>query len=881
MPFREHDLEIAAGADRAPPPRVPAWVWALVSFLVGLSLTFWLTQNERHRVAIVEQQALANETSYIADAIGLELLHCGQILRGFQSILLASDGMTPEEYALAYEHLQVDLASRVSLRALAYAERRQTPAGVSYITTMFAPLPGNEGILGLDVGTQPANMAAIRRSRDTNDVAMSAPFHLRQSGPGDNTKDGFIVRLPDYAHGVVLNSVEARRASIIGSIGASFRLSDLVASTLNHAPAGIADLSIQDMSSGVPVLLHSQQFAEPARESSFSVPLEFGGRIWNIVAHARLQEDGMKSWMLVLWVGTAMSLLVAALTWSLVDTRERAVRLGNSMSAKFRTSEVRFRMLNELLPCLVLLARKDNGEIIYRNAAARHKLGPGLKDESLSPTLIEAISAYADLEEGDARCSVDLQMQDADAEPFWANTWVSSFEMDEIPMWLLVASDITEQRLLTERLSYQASHDSLTKLFNRREFEDRTQFLMGHPEGQNSALLFIDLDQFKVINDTSGHRAGDELLVQLAALMRQKLRPNDVVGRLGGDEFGVLLAGVPTVDAAMLAAERLRRNIEAFIFSWEQRTYTISASLGVVRLVDAASMKELFAHADAACYLAKEGGRNRIHVYAQDDSAITGRIGEMEWASRIRDAVRDDRLLLDYQELHYLKSQHEADVHVELLLRLRSEDGDVVFPGAFLPAAERYGLMPLIDQWVVETALNNIDRIHPQGTRLATCSINLSAASLEDTGLFERIQHLIELHKIDPSRLMFEITETMAMRNFAASSELVARLRALGCRVALDDFGVGMSSFGYLKNLELDVVKIDGSFIQALASDAMSQSIVKAIVEIGHQQGLLVVAEWVSSAAILDAVIAMKVDFAQGFALHRPERAMFQRHDLH
>ena len=359
--------------------------------------------------------------------------------------------------------------------------------------------------------------------------------------------------------------------------------------------------------------------------------------------------------------------------------------------------------------------------------------------------------------------------------------------------------------------------------------------------------------------------------------MREKLRPGDVLGRLGGDEFGVLLRGAPTVDAALMAAERLRTSIEGFIFSWEQRTYTISASIGVVMLAHATTLRELFAHADAACYMAKDGGRNRVHVYAEDDTAISSRLGEMEWANRIREALRDGRLLMDYQELHPLQPGHAGGAHVELLLRLRGEDGGVVPPGAFLPAAERYGLMPLIDRWVVETALGNLDRIHPHGTRLATCAINLSGASLEDEGLIARIEHLIALYGIEARRLVFEITETVAVRNFIASSALIARLRALGCRVALDDFGAGMSSFGYLKNLELDMLKIDGSFVQNLASDRMSQSIVKAVTEIGHQQGMVVVAEWVSSQEMLDILAPMNVDYAQGFALHKPERAVFQR----
>jgi EAL domain-containing protein (putative c-di-GMP-specific phosphodiesterase class I) len=303
----------------------------------------------------------------------------------------------------------------------------------------------------------------------------------------------------------------------------------------------------------------------------------------------------------------------------------------------------------------------------------------------------------------------------------------------------------------------------------------------------------------------------------------------------------------------------------------------ISASIGAVMLLGTSTLKELFAHADAACYLAKEAGRNRVHFHSEDDAAVTRRLTEMEWANRIRDAVRDRRLLLDYQELHALQPGAVPGVHVELLLRLRGEDGREVLPGAFLPAAERYGLMPLLDRWVVQHALANIDHLHPVGSELKSCAINLSGSSLEDADFVEFVAGLLGACAVDPGRVMFEITETVAMRNFAASSELVSRLRALGCKVALDDFGAGMSSFGYLKNLELDMVKIDGSFVQGLEHDRMSQSIVRAVTEIGHQQGLAVVAEWVSSQAMLGILCAMGIDYAQGFALHRPERVLFQR----
>lgn len=880
MQLDSHDTPASMTAGQAPRRRVPAWVWALVTLLLGACLSLWLAREEWRRSERDASHVFMLETENVAAAIRGQLDQCAHLIRTFQSIFLASENVSQDEYALAYQNMQSNSVARISLQALAYAERRRMQDGDHFITTMFAPQAGNESIRELDVNSQPMNMRALLRSRDTGQVAMSEPFHLRQSGDGPDRGDGFILRLPVYAPGKIPATLEERRASIIGSIGASFRISELITQGIPGDPALLADLTVEDVSGGEPRRLYERQFGARGDQPPHRVELHFGDRTWRVVAHAKKGAAGQAGGMLVLWVGMLISALLAALTWSLVSTRERAIALGTSMSQRFRASEERFRKLNELLPCLVLLVRKEDGSIVYRNAAARAKLSAG--DDSANVTALfdaESIARLCDAEDND-QGAVDVQMCDADGGQFWASAWVSSIELDGVQMCLLVASDISEQRLLTERLSYQASHDSLTRLFNRREFEARAQLLLARSGHRDGALLFIDLDQFKLINDTSGHRAGDELLVQLALVMRERLRPEDVLGRLGGDEFGVLLPGISATDVVQ-AAERLRRCIEGFIFTWEQRSYTISASIGVVMLANALSLKELFAHADAACYLAKEAGRNRVHVYSENDTAITSRLGEMEWANRIRDALRDGRLLLDYQELRPLQPDAGAGVHIELLLRLRGEDGGEVLPGAFLPAAERYGLMPLIDRWVVDTVLGNFNRLHPAGDRLSTCAINLSGASLEDAGLLERIEHLLALYRVDPRRLVFEITETMAMRNFAASSALIARLRSLGCQVALDDFGAGMSSFGYLKNLELDMLKIDGSFVQNMASDRMSRSIIRAVTDIGHQQGLTVVAEWVSSTEMLDILASMDVDYAQGFALHRPERVVFQREGLH
>jgi diguanylate cyclase (GGDEF)-like protein len=863
------------GTDRTPRGFNP-WVAAALAFLLGMAITLWLARAEEQRAEVERHRAFADAARDSVASIRAQLSDCERLIRTFQSVFLASDEITEDEFHRVYENLHTDRA-RINLQALALAERRSVNGQERFITTMFVPEHGNAALRGLDVIDQPANLRSLHESRDTNLVSMSAPFLLRQSVGTGAAVDGFTLRLPVYAAGTVPLTVAARRRLMAGSLGASFRIRNLIDGVMPRAAGLVAEVAVDDVTEGTPSRLYERRLGPADSSRPQRHEIRFGGRIWRVEVRSAAPPPAKAWWASTFWFGAFASVLLAALSWSLMSTRERAITLGRAMSERFRASEERFRKLTELLPSLVAVARREDGELVYQNAAARDRLGHSEDGQRHLADLFgaDALALIFDNPEGTTRAA-DVEMIDLASESFWASVCVSAIEIDRVPMWLIVASDISEQRLLTERLSYQASHDSLTRLLNRREFEARIGKALA-AGSQAGALLFIDLDQFKLINDTSGHGAGDELLVQLAAMMRENLRPNDILGRLGGDEFGVLLSGVANVEAASHAAERLRRSLEGYVFSWEQRTYTTSASIGAVMLSRASTLKELFAHADAACYLAKEGGRNRVHFYSEDDAAITTRLSEMEWASRIADALREGRMLLDYQEVHAVVPQPDQKPHVELLLRLRAEDGREVMPGAFLPAAERYGLMPAIDRWVVETALTHLDQLHPSGGQLASCAINLSSASLEDASIFQLIEELIGSEAIDPGRLVFEITETVAMRDFASSSALISRLRELGCRVALDDFGAGMSSFGYMKNLALDIVKIDGSFVQELATDRMSQSIVRAVTEIGHQQGLQVVAEWVSSMEMMALLAQMGVDYAQGFALHKPERVLFQR----
>jgi diguanylate cyclase (GGDEF)-like protein len=472
-----------------------------------------------------------------------------------------------------------------------------------------------------------------------------------------------------------------------------------------------------------------------------------------------------------------------------------------------------------------------------------------------------------------------VELAGADGRRFWATLSLSRIDLEGEPHVLAVASDITELRALTEQLRHQATHDSLTGLANRFAFEQRLDAVLAGPgRHDDCALLYIDLDQFKLINDTSGHYAGDQLLSHLAQQLRGTVEPGEMLARLGGDEFGMLLDGGGEVRARRVA-ERVRLAIDGFVFVWEGRTYSITASIGVALVGRSGlSKRELLAMADTACYLAKERGRNRSHVFVDTDDDASQRRSEMEWVNRVRWAMAEGRLGLDFQELVPLRPGPRDDegAHFELLLRLRDEDGRNVPPGAFIPAAERYGLMPALDRWVVATALEHFDKLHPTG-KVALCAINLSGATVDDEDFAAFVLDALARHKVPAHKVCFEITETAAVGNMARVVKFIERLRAVGCRFALDDFGAGMSSFGYLKNLPVDMIKIDGSFIRELESDPMSFSIVRAVTQIGQQIGLKVIAEWVGSDATCELLRLLGVNYAQGYFLHEPEPTVFSR----
>ena len=438
---------------------------------------------------------------------------------------------------------------------------------------------------------------------------------------------------------------------------------------------------------------------------------------------------------------------------------------------------------------------------------------------------------------------------------------------------VMVFYDLSPNGDTRNLLAHYATRDALTGLANRREFDRRLNELLTRAKrrGEEHALCYIDLDQFKVINDTCGHVVGDKLLCQLSYLLQRHIRDSDTLARLGGDEFGLLLVNCP-LPRAEKVAETLRNVIRQFRFTWEGQAFDLACSIGLVPVtVDSVSPAEVLSEADAACYAAKEKGRNRVQLFQPGDGELARRHGEMQWVSRLQAALREDRLVLFVQDIVPIPLKGTLPLHREILLRLRDEDGNLVPPMSFIPTAERYNIMPEIDRWVIRHMCEWIrDTAGEDGG--AVYNINLSGASLSDHhGLRNYILECFEAHAVAPERVCFEITETAAVRNLIEATDLMDALKKVGFRFALDDFGSGLSSFMYLKTLPVDFLKIDGNFVRDMVGNPVDNAMVEAINRIGHVMNIRTVAEFVEDDTILNRLRQLGVDYGQGYGLGRPQ----------
>ena len=582
------------------------------------------------------------------------------------------------------------------------------------------------------------------------------------------------------------------------------------------------------------------------------------------------------------WMNERLRAEVEERTRSIEEARRRLQesndRLSEEIDARAEV-ESRFRSAFENAPIGMGLLDSE-GVLFDANPALKNMFWPALIGRQFSDTVSEDdcekfIEDYRQLtRSGNETLHEKYIAYGASGRELHIVVNISPVRSDsgEFRYSVLQVQDETEAMQLTVKLEYQASYDELTGLLNRRAFEAELERAWDEGRsGKNpSFLMYMDLDQFKVVNDTSGHTAGDALLRKVSEILQSNVRANDIVGRLGGDEFGVILRECPTKFARRIA-ETLRGDIEDLRFHWDTETYRIGVSIGGVPIDPAVGdINELQQLADAACYAAKEAGRNRVHLVAGDKDSARAHRGQARWVQRIREAMDNNRFAIYAQPIRPIAPRPDEPEQIEILLRLRDpENRKLIPPGAFLPAVERYGLSVELDKWVMQSLMDTLYVHQSFQAEKRQYWVNLTGSSVGDKRFADFLKDLIARSPLPPGTINFEITETAVIRSVSEASELMAALRNMECRFALDDFGSGLSSFGYLRKLPVDFVKIDGTFIRDLLIDETDRIFVKSIIDIAHNLGIKTIAEFVENAEILDAVTELGAEYAQGFAIGR------------
>lgn len=561
-------------------------------------------------------------------------------------------------------------------------------------------------------------------------------------------------------------------------------------------------------------------------------------------------------------------------------------RLKNTFAELTRQKVQAETTLGSITDCVITVS--NNGAIAYMNPAAEKRTGWPMVDAldksiedvfcASEPHTGEVLSTAKILSamQDDALFNRELEMLDATANSRTIECRISpviTSSHHKASGAVLVFSDITEQVRLKTELLRQASVDDLTGLMNRRQFDQVLKHSIDDAHANNSAhcLCYMDLDQFKVINDTCGHVAGDELLRQIARVLRGQTRASDTLARLGGDEFALILHGCQ-VEQAAAVTNSLLKAISDYRFLWENQVFSVGISIGIVP-IDASSGSAINAlsDADSACYTAKDAGRNRVHVFSTDSEVLANRREQLQLVSKIDYALQNGRFVLYAQEI--APANHNADrgCHFEILVRMKDEDNSLISPGLFLPTAEQYSQASQIDRWVLSSTLNYLENHPALVSRIEVCSINLSGQSLGDENFLPYLAQLLDATKVPATKICFEVTETAAIANLNHAQMLMSTLRAKGCTFALDDFGSGFSSLAYLKTLPFDYLKIDGVFIRDIIDDKQDLAMVKLINDIGHTMGMQTIAEFVENEEIKQLLTGMGIDHLQGYAIAKPK----------
>ncbi|SFL13433.1 PAS domain S-box-containing protein/diguanylate cyclase (GGDEF) domain-containing protein [Lysobacter sp. cf310] len=565
---------------------------------------------------------------------------------------------------------------------------------------------------------------------------------------------------------------------------------------------------------------------------------------------------------LLLLVSGVLFVVIAALAVLAYHSSLRRIRATESrFRAAFQQASVGMAKLNS--EGLVLAANEELAAML--SYSAEYLVGTRFSDH-----LVDAGPVGDTWMDGTA--PVERRVRRSDGSEFWGRVTPSNVQVEAgTGRIFLIVEDVSEARDLAQILTFQASHDGLTGLINRREIEHRLDELLtqAHADGRRHTLCFLDLDQFKLINDTCSHAAGDEVLRLIANTLPGHLRPEDWIGRLGGDEFAVLLRDTP-VEAATRLAGRINQVLADTCLLWEGHHFALTASIGLVEInAESPSVAWLLRAADTACYLAKDGGRNSVQVYVESDTEVTQHRREMHWVDQTRSAIAEDRLQLYAQRIASLTAGG-GGLQYEILVRLRDVNGNLCNPGAFLPAAERYGQASMIDLQVLSLTLQALSRNRAHLDQLELCHVNVSGQSAASRDFCRRAEALLDAHPEVARKLCFELTETASIDRLSQAHAFIDAVHARGCLVALDDFGSGLSSFAYLKNLPVDILKIDGLFVRDIDRNDLDYAVVRAITEVARSQGKRTVAEWAETEAVLQRLREIGVDAAQGYAIHKP-----------
>ncbi len=531
----------------------------------------------------------------------------------------------------------------------------------------------------------------------------------------------------------------------------------------------------------------------------------------------------------------------------------------------------------------------EKGRLVYLNAAAEELVGRTFAELANKP-MSEILTLVEEQTHSEVESSLYQAIHTEQYASLQGNYFLISSDNREIaveeqaiPLFnengkltgsVLCISDVTVVREQLKKQSWEASHDVLTGLINRREFEKRVAqaIVRAQVAGGSGLVCFMDIDGFKIVNDTCGHAAGDEMLIQLSEIIGAQVRNSDSLARFGGDEFGLLLERCDE-DRGQIIVNNILNSVSEFYFFHDGKVYTVGISIGMTSFSsENYNVRDVINEADCACYWAKESGRHRLCIFRENKAELTARRTEVSWVERIRSAFDEDRFVLYYQTYQALNDRVGSRQHMEILLRMVSESGKIIQPGSFLPAAERYNLMPEIDKWVIDKLFSEFHNIPvAAGASGLMVNINLSGASINSAGLYDYIKEKVAEYDIDTSSLCFEITETVAVRNLRVAIDFMHQCRKIGIQFALDDFGSGANFFQYLKNMPVDYLKIDGSFVKNIDRDELNREMVRTINSIGHLLGKKTIAEYAESETIIEILGDIDIDFAQGFGVCNPK----------